>query len=93
MDHVPCKNTSGLHWKLLSMSYLLYSILKCSRNEHDLTREPLPAMVRTRPLDSSKASKRTLVKSEFAKTRPEDPPVTASVFGESNEVLGSSSGH
>ena len=48
-------------------------------------------MVRTRPLDSSKGFKTTLVKTEFAKTtRPEDPPVTASVFGESNEVLGSS---
>ena len=23
MDHAPCKNTSGLHWKLLSMSCLL----------------------------------------------------------------------
>ena len=46
-------------------------------------------MVRTRPSESSKGSKTTLVKTEFAKTtRPEDLPVTASVFGESNEVLG-----
>jgi len=57
------------------------------RNEHDLTREPLPAMVRTRPLDSSKGFKTTLVKTESAKTtRPEDLPVTASVFEESNEI-------
>ena len=48
-------------------------------------------MVRTRPLESSKGFKTTLVKTEFAKTtRPEDLPVTASVLGESNEVLGSS---
>ena len=67
-------------------------VFKCSRNEHDLTREPLPAMVRTRPLESSKGFKTTLVKTEFAKTtRPEDPHVPASVFGESNEVLGASS--
>ena len=46
-------------------------------------------MVRTRPLESSKGFKTTLVKTEFAKTtRPEDPPVTSSLFGESNEVLG-----
>ena len=53
------------------------------RNEHDMAREPLPAMVRTRPLDPSNAAVINL-----AKTVKTARPATASTSeGESDEVL------
>jgi len=50
------------------------------RNEHDMKREPLPAMVRTRPLDTSNFSNTTKT------TRPVDSPATASTSRESDEI-------
>jgi len=52
------------------------------RNEHDMAREPLPAMVRTRPLDPSKVAVINL-----AKTVKTARPATASTSeGESDEI-------
>jgi len=52
------------------------------RTEHDMAREPLPAMVRTRPLDPSEAATINL-----SKTVKITRPATASMAdGESNEI-------
>jgi len=54
------------------------------RYEHDMAREPLPAMVRTRPLDPSKS---VINFSKSSKTiRPVDSPATASLSRESDEI-------
>ena len=54
------------------------------RNEHDMAREPLPAMVRTRLLDPSNAAVINLAKTANKTARP----ATASTSGgESDEVL------
>ena len=61
------------------------------RYEHDMAREPLPAMVRTRPLDPSKS---VINFSKSSKTiRPVDSPATASLSRESDEVRRLSLGH
>ena len=56
-----------------------------------MAKEPLPAMVRTRPLDPSKVAINFSKSSKT--TRPLDTPATASTSRESDEVWRLSSGH